>query len=238
MKRARPMPSFQLPTKVKTWAGLHIKWLSRLLQELDNDWILAQLGEHLDIEIDRETLERILHCAVSLLPGTAITERHFGTLASELADLYVERGQPLKAKQIADFQQATPLPAISSQAQAAGLPGHGTMPQQGVLPGQGSFQEEGPELATTPDGRVFLCHGQKGTPKFLAGGTADWELGCSKSGYLVFSPSLSMAGLVDTVLNASGHDWPPMQCFGHANTPSPTRQNLNYSPTSSGSGTA
>lgn len=212
MKKRTLIPKPEtLPTRFKTWGGLKADWLARLLQHLDNDWIIAAVGD--GAEVDRGTLEAILEYAVGITPATELVEnRYVHILFAMMLEVYEQRGRPLKDVPLSHFQETTdqigqfrPEPG---QHGSTDYPGHASQDSDQGQASQAS--DDGPEIAFTPDGFPFLCMGMQS--RFLLtsvdGGADDWLLGSSSWGNLVFSPSKGMAQLVTHIMASPGHAWP------------------------------
>jgi hypothetical protein len=213
MKRARPvsaspprLPPY-LPTRARQWEDLHVKWLQRLLQELDNDWIVEQE----EVYIDRPCLEAILQHAVGITPATELKCWAVATYFGQLCDQYERKGRPLRGHSLTEWQSACATPSRESAhpvdgsltpVKATPMPSHGPAPvaNQATL----EIPSEGPELVTTPDNDLFIYWPPHS--KFLNG--HDWELCRSKAGWLLFSPSSCQAQLVSMVLSLPGEAWP------------------------------
>lgn len=199
----------RFPTNAKCWKKLKLDWLTRLVQHLDNDWIVAVAGD--GAEVDRGTLEAILHCAVGITPDTDLGGcRYAEELFGSMLELYNARGRPLRSLPLSHFQ---PCPATGGQfGESTSQPRQ--LGSSDCLGQASQANDEGPELAWTPDALPFLHMGQQSI--FLLtkvqGGADDWMLGSCSLGTLVFSPSKGMAQLVSHILASPGHYWPSLPC--------------------------
>lgn len=206
-KRSADAKLKTFPTQAKHWRTLRADWLSQLIQHLDNEWIIAVAED--GAEVDRPTLEAILHCAVGISPDTELgPNRHAEELFAIMLETYKARGRPLQGLPLSHFQPCT----MEQLGQSTSQPG-----QLGSSdsPGQASQASgEGPELALTPDGLLFLRMGQQSMFLLTSvqGGADDWLLDSCSLGPLVFSQSKGMAQLVTTILACPGHCWPLFSC--------------------------